>query len=152
MGEGYYLIFTEWRHYVSQNEVWGRGSYITLFSPSDVTAFHRIIGRLGLFFTPFEDQTAQVTIPTRSADRSVSRKTLTQRWLIVGPASNTTLSQHCVYIMCFHKKVASFHIFSILILFQLQLNEKRNQTMQQLNSQISPLFFRQIFYKGPFLA
>ena len=43
-GEGvlYNLVFTEWRHCVSQNEVWGRGCYITLFSPSDVTAFHRI--------------------------------------------------------------------------------------------------------------
>ena len=37
------LVFTEWRHCVSQNEVWGRGYYITLFSPSDVTAFHRIL-------------------------------------------------------------------------------------------------------------
>ena len=27
----------------SQNEVWGRGCYITLFSPSDVTAFPRIL-------------------------------------------------------------------------------------------------------------
>ena len=34
----YNLVFTELRHGVSQNEVWGRGSYITLFSPSDVTA------------------------------------------------------------------------------------------------------------------
>ena len=44
MGEGvlYNLVFTEWRHCVSQNEVWGRGCYITLFSPSNVTAFHRI--------------------------------------------------------------------------------------------------------------
>ena len=45
-GEGvlYNFFFTEWRHWVSQNEVWGRGSYITLvkFSPSDDTAFHRI--------------------------------------------------------------------------------------------------------------
>ena len=43
-GEGvlYNLVFTEWRHCVSQNEVWGRGCYITLFSPSDVNAFHRI--------------------------------------------------------------------------------------------------------------
>ena len=42
MGEGvlYNLVFTEWRHCVSQNEVWGRGCYITLFSPSDVTAFY----------------------------------------------------------------------------------------------------------------
>ena len=38
----YNLVFTEWRHCVSQNEVWGRGCYIILFSPSDVTAFHRI--------------------------------------------------------------------------------------------------------------
>ena len=38
----YNLVFSEWRHCVSQNEVWGRGCYITLFSPSDVTAFHRI--------------------------------------------------------------------------------------------------------------
>ena len=38
----YNLVFTEWRHCVSQNEVWGRGCYITFFSPSDVTAFHRI--------------------------------------------------------------------------------------------------------------
>ena len=38
----YNLVFTEWRHCVSQNEVWGRGCYITLFLPSDVTAFHRI--------------------------------------------------------------------------------------------------------------
>ena len=38
----YNLIFTEWRYCVLQNEVWGRGCYITLFSPSDVTAFHRI--------------------------------------------------------------------------------------------------------------
>ena len=38
----YNLFFIEWRHCVSQNEVWGRGCYITLFSPSDVTAFHRI--------------------------------------------------------------------------------------------------------------
>ena len=36
------LVFTEWRHCVLQNEVWGRGCYITFFSPSDVTAFHRI--------------------------------------------------------------------------------------------------------------
>ena len=44
MGEDSYnnLVFTEWRHCVSQNEVWGRGCHITLFSPSDVTAFHRI--------------------------------------------------------------------------------------------------------------
>ena len=43
-GEGflYNLVFTVWRHCVSQNEVWGRGCYITLFSPSDVVAFHRI--------------------------------------------------------------------------------------------------------------
>ena len=38
----YNFVFTECRHCVSQNEVWGRGCYITLFSPSDVTAFHRI--------------------------------------------------------------------------------------------------------------
>ena len=38
----YNLVFTEWRHCVSQNEVWGRGCYITLFSPRDVTAFHRM--------------------------------------------------------------------------------------------------------------
>ena len=41
-GSLYNLVFTEWRHCVSQNEVWGRGCYITLFSPSDVTAFHII--------------------------------------------------------------------------------------------------------------
>ena len=43
-GEGllYNLVFTKWRHCVSQNKVWGRGCYITLFSPSGVTAFHRI--------------------------------------------------------------------------------------------------------------
>ena len=34
----YNLVFTAWRHCVSQNEVWGRGCFITLFSPSDVTA------------------------------------------------------------------------------------------------------------------
>ena len=39
----YNLIFTEWCHCVSQNEVWGRGCYITLISPSDVTAFHRML-------------------------------------------------------------------------------------------------------------
>ena len=38
----YNLVFIEWRHWVSQNEVWGRGSYITLFSQSDVTTFYRI--------------------------------------------------------------------------------------------------------------
>ena len=38
----YKLVFTEWRHCISQNDVWGRGCYVTLFSPSDVTAFHRI--------------------------------------------------------------------------------------------------------------
>ena len=38
----YNLVFNEWRHCVSQNEVLGRLCYITLFSPSDVTAFHRI--------------------------------------------------------------------------------------------------------------
>ena len=43
MGEGvlYSRVFTEWRHCVSQNQVWGRGCNITLFSPSDVPAFHR---------------------------------------------------------------------------------------------------------------
>ena len=48
MGEGSYitLFLTEWRHCVSQNKVWGRGCYITLFSPSDVTAFHRCITAL----------------------------------------------------------------------------------------------------------
>ena len=40
-GFSYNLVFTEWRHCASQNKVWGRGCYITLFSPSDVTAFHR---------------------------------------------------------------------------------------------------------------
>ena len=53
----YNLVFTEWRHCVSQNEVWGRGCYITLFSPSDVTAFHRIQWSMGedsyiTFFSP----------------------------------------------------------------------------------------------------
>ena len=45
MGEGvlYNLFFTEWRHCVSQNEVWGRGCYIALFSASDVTAFFIIV-------------------------------------------------------------------------------------------------------------
>ena len=38
----YKLVFTEWRLCVSQNGVLGRGCYITSFSPSDVTAFHRI--------------------------------------------------------------------------------------------------------------
>ena len=38
----YNLVFTEWRHCVSQSEVWGRGCYVTLFSQSDVAAFHRI--------------------------------------------------------------------------------------------------------------
>ena len=38
----YNLLFTECRHWVSQKEAWGRGSYITLFSPSDVIAFRRI--------------------------------------------------------------------------------------------------------------
>ena len=44
MGKGmlYNLVFTEWRHCVSENELWGRGCYIALFSPSDVTAFHRM--------------------------------------------------------------------------------------------------------------
>ena len=51
-GEGvlYNLVFTEWRHCVPQNEVWGRGCYITLFSPSDVTAFQRIVLRLFRWF------------------------------------------------------------------------------------------------------
>ena len=39
----YNLVFTEWRHCVSQNEVWGKGCYITFFSPSEVTAFNRIL-------------------------------------------------------------------------------------------------------------
>ena len=39
----YNLVFTEWLHCVSQNEARGRGYYIALFSPSDVTAFHRIL-------------------------------------------------------------------------------------------------------------
>ena len=38
----YNLVFTEWRHCVLQNEVWERGCYITLFSSSDVIAFHII--------------------------------------------------------------------------------------------------------------
>ena len=38
----YNLVLTEWRHWVSYNEIWGRGFHITLFSPSAVTAFHRI--------------------------------------------------------------------------------------------------------------
>ena len=41
----YTLVFTEWCHCVSQNKVWGRRCYTTLFSPSDVTAFHRILYR-----------------------------------------------------------------------------------------------------------
>ena len=44
MGEGvlYNRAFTEWRNCVSQNEAWERGCYITVLSPSDVTAFHRM--------------------------------------------------------------------------------------------------------------
>ena len=38
----YNLVFTEWRHCVPQNEVLGRGSYITLFPLSGATKFHRI--------------------------------------------------------------------------------------------------------------
>ena len=38
----YNLVFTELRHCVLQNEVWGRECYITSFSPSDVTTFHRM--------------------------------------------------------------------------------------------------------------
>ena len=51
MEEGvlYDLVFTEWRYCVSQNEVWGRGCYITLFSPSDVTAFHRILVQVRIY-------------------------------------------------------------------------------------------------------
>ena len=42
----YNLVFTEWRHCVSQNEACGRGCYITLFSPSDVIEFHIICNTL----------------------------------------------------------------------------------------------------------
>ena len=46
MGEGvlYNHVFTEWCHFVSRNEVWERGCYVTLFSSGDVTVFHRIVG------------------------------------------------------------------------------------------------------------
>ena len=47
----YNLVFTEWRHCVSQNEVWGRGCYITLFSPGEVTAFHRMKYGEGVLYT-----------------------------------------------------------------------------------------------------
>ena len=42
----YNLVLTEGRHCVSQNEVWGRGCYITLFSQRDVTASRRIVIKL----------------------------------------------------------------------------------------------------------
>ena len=75
----YNLVFTEWRHWVSQNEVWGgelynlvftewlyrvtslnftewsmgEGCYITLFSPSYVTEFHRMKYEEGCYITLF---------------------------------------------------------------------------------------------------
>ena len=49
----YNLVFTEWRHCVSQNDVWRRGCYITLFSPSDVTALHRMTYGEGCHITLF---------------------------------------------------------------------------------------------------
>ena len=61
MGEGvlYNLVFTEWRHCVSQNEVWGRGCYIILFSPSDVTVFHRMkYGGGGVIYSCFHRVTS----------------------------------------------------------------------------------------------
>ena len=38
----YNLVFTEWRNCVSQNEVWGRGCYITLFSQNYVTKLEQL--------------------------------------------------------------------------------------------------------------
>ena len=55
----YNLVFTEWVHCVSQNEVWGTGCYITLFSPSDVTAFHRMrYGEGGVIYPCFHRVTS----------------------------------------------------------------------------------------------
>ena len=45
MGEGFYITLFSPSDVTAfhKNEVWRRGCYITLFSPSDVTAFHRIV-------------------------------------------------------------------------------------------------------------
>ena len=39
----YNLAFTEWRHWVSQNEVWGRGSYITEYATRCIKIKKQII-------------------------------------------------------------------------------------------------------------
>ena len=51
----YILVFTEWCHCISQNKVWGRGCYIILFSPSDVTAFHKSHYTFWLWPTQFSE-------------------------------------------------------------------------------------------------
>ena len=98
----YNLVFTEWRHFVSQNEVWGRGYYITLFSPSDVTAFHRI--PTGVINAPCDTNIfageclggvflCRWTLWDESTAIPGEQKTLDPRWLNVA-SSSATLAQY----------------------------------------------------------
>ena len=108
MGEGSYITlfhrmtslrFTEW------SRGWGRGCYITLFSPSDLYAFHRIgcrmqinhkIARSGDHGVTKYDQTEPTTRPNNTCNTigtSPAKTTLNQCCVNVGPPS-ATLGQH----------------------------------------------------------
>ena len=81
MGEGvlYNFFYTEWRHRVLQYEVWERGCYIILFSPTDVTAFHRFRHLEICPLTYYYDFNTIHQLP--------------QCWVKVGPTSETA-GQH----------------------------------------------------------
>ena len=84
------LVFIEWRHCVSQNWVWGRGWYITLFSPSDVTAFHRLISRW--YTGPVLSYKLRYIVGQHWPSK---HETLNHCWFNVGPPS-TTLAPHWI--------------------------------------------------------
>ena len=83
----YNLVFTEWRHCVSQNEVWGRGCYITFFSPSDVTAFYRIQNFLLYVFVFVNELLSMIT--TRWFLSSVHGVPVTRIIINLGPVSTS---------------------------------------------------------------
>ena len=110
----YNLVFTVWRHCVSQNEVWGMGCYITLFSPSDVIEFHRISPCQLLHAYDAENM---LLVPRKfvifshwwllhlspegdSQQAQVVESTLVYCWSSVSDAGST-LSQHCSNLFVF---------------------------------------------------
>ena len=108
-GEGvlYNLVFTEWGHCVSQNKVWGCYIGLTLFSPSDVTACHRInfatsfLIHCLFYFSALCSLAGTIfTVSSEVSVLTLALITLERIVVIVTPGRMTRWNSRCGYALC----------------------------------------------------